>query len=79
MKISTPVGARTRALSLKVDDEKPKGWEEGDDIPQIRHSAEFDENGNADVSDACGEVMVSTYKAIKKGHNPVPKSTETEE
>lgn len=79
MKISTPEGARTRALSMKVDGKKPKGWKDGDEIPRHKLTAEFDEHGNADVSDECGKAMVAAYDAIKEGHNKVPESTEKKE
>ena len=80
MKISTPAGSRTRRMALKVDGKKPRGWKEGDDVPQVRHAVAFDEHGNADVSDDTGRVLMEAHPTLKKGHNDVsPEPTSTED
>ncbi len=68
MKVHT-THKRLRHVGIKVDDVRPKGWKDGDPVPQIRHAADFDESGNATVDDATGRALMKAYgNHIKEGH-----------
>lgn len=76
MKIHTTNPA-TRTIGIKVDGKKPRDWKEGDPVPQIQHSAAFDGNGNAEVQDATGKLLISRFTSIKEGHKQIaPESKE---
>ena len=64
------------AIRIKVDGKKLSGRKDGDDVPQITHAAEFDDNGNADVADATGKALVAAVTGITEGHHKAPASTE---
>jgi len=69
----------TRAVGMKVDGKKPKGWRAGDPVPQIQYSADFDESGNATVGDADGTALVAAYVQIKEGHKKTSAPTSSRE
>ena len=60
-----------RSVCVNVDGRKPRGWKDGDPIPQVQHCADFDEQGNSDVGEAAGKALVAEYSHIKEGHKKI--------
>ena len=60
-----------RSMCVNVDGRKPRGWKDGDPIPQVQYCAEFDGQGNSEVEDAAGKALVAEYSHIKEGHKKI--------
>ena len=60
-----------RSVCVNVDGGKPRGWKDGDTVPQIQQCADFDEQGNSEVEEAAGKALVAEYSHIKEGHKKI--------
>ena len=60
-----------RSVCVNVDGRKPRGWKDGDPVPQVQYCAAFDEQGNSKVEDVAGRALVAEYSHIKEGHKKI--------
>lgn len=64
----------TRSLCTSIEGKKPRGWKQGDPIPQLQYCADFDEHGNSEVEDVAGKALVAEFSHIKVGHKKIETS-----